>query len=39
MLRFIAKRVSKGPAGKQRLGRPRLYVLVCFEFSKFMHDI
>ena len=39
MLRVIAKRVSKGPAGKQGLGRPRLYVLICFEFWKFMHDI
>ena len=39
MLRVIAKRVSKGPAVKQGLGRPRLYVLICFEFWKFMHDI
>ena len=39
MLRVIAKRVSKGPAGKQGLGQPRLYVLICFEFWKFMHDI
>ena len=38
MLRVIAKRVSKGPAVKQGLG-PRLYVLICFDFWKFMHDI
>ena len=39
MFRVIAKRVNKGPAVKQGLGRPRLYVLICFEFWKFMHDI
>ena len=39
MLRVIAKRVSKGLAVKQGLGRPRLYVLICFEFWKFMNDI
>ena len=39
MLRVIAKRVSKGPAVKQRLGRPRLYVHIYFQFWKFMHDI
>ena len=39
MLRVIAKRVSKGPAVKQESGRPRLYVLICFELWKFMHDI
>ena len=39
MLRVIAKRVSKGPVVKQGLGRPRLYVLIYFEFRKFLHDI
>ena len=39
MLRVIAKRVSKGPDAKQGLGQPRLYVLICFEFWKFLHDI
>ena len=39
MLIVIAKRVRKGPTVKQGLGRPRLYVPICFEFWKFMHDI
>ena len=33
MLRVIAKRVSKGPAGKQGLGRPRLYVPYVLSFG------
>ena len=39
MLIVIAERVSKGLVVKQGLGRPRLYVLICFAFWKFMHDI
>ena len=39
MLSVIAKRVSRGPAVKQGLGRPRLYVLIYFEFWRFMDDI
>ena len=33
MLRVIAKRVSKGPAIKQGLGRPRLYVIIFSSFG------
>ena len=33
MLRVIAKRVSKGPAVKQGLIRPRLYVLIYSSFG------